>query len=56
MAKKKFDNVGEVVLYVPKKDNKIYIYKQKHFTKLFPIPYKFTYNYQYLIPLLNDKK
>lgn len=56
MAKKKENNVREVVEYVPKQDNKIYIYKQKHFTKLFPIPYKFTYNYQYLIPLLNDKK
>ena len=50
------DIVSGDFFWITKKDNKIYIYKQKHFTKLFPIPYKFTYNYQYLIPLLNDKK
>lgn len=56
MAKKKFNNVGEVVPYVPKEDNKIYIYKQKHFTKLYPIPYRFKSNYESIIPLFNDKK
>lgn len=55
MAKKKVNNVGEVVAYVPKQDNKIYIYRQKNFTKLYPIPYNFKYNYQSLIPLLNEQ-
>lgn len=55
MAKKKVINVREVEPYVPKQDNKIYIYRQKSFTKLYPIPYKFKLNYQSLIPLLNEQ-
>ena len=55
MAKKKVNIVGEVVAYLPKPDTKIYVYIQKTFVKLFPIPYKFKSNYQSLIPLLNEQ-
>jgi hypothetical protein len=46
MAKKKVNNVGEVVVYVPKPDTQIYVYIQKRYAKLFPIPYKFKSDYQ----------
>jgi hypothetical protein len=55
MAKKKVNNVGEAVAYVPKPDTKIYVYIQKKFVKLFPIPYKFKSDYQSLIPLLHEQ-
>ena len=55
MTKKKTNSVGEVVAYVPKPDTKIYVYIQKTFVKLFPIPYKFKSNYKSLIPLLNEQ-
>ena len=55
MAKKKVNSVGEVVAYVPKPDTQIYVYIQKRYAKLFPIPYKFKSNYQSLIPLLNEQ-
>jgi hypothetical protein len=56
MAKKKVNNVGEVVAYVPKPDTKIYVYIQKRFLKLFPIPYKFKSDYKSLIPLINEQR
>jgi hypothetical protein len=56
MAKKKVNNVREVVAYVPKPDTKIYVYIQKRFLKLFPIPYKFKSDYKSLIPLINEQR
>lgn len=55
MAKKKENNVREVVAYVPKPDTKIYIYIHKNYFKLNPVPYKFKSDYKSLIALLNDK-
>jgi len=56
MAKKKVNNVAIVVAYVPKPDTKIYVYIQKRFLKLFPIPYKFKSDYKSLIPLINEQR
>ena len=35
-------------IYVPKEDKEIYIYIHKNIKKLFPIPYKYTLDFQYL--------
>lgn len=55
MAKKKVISVREVVPYVPKHDTKIYVYIQKSYVKLYPVPYRFNLNYKSLINLINDK-
>lgn len=56
MAKKKVNSVREVEPYFPKPDTKIYVYIQKSYVKLNPVPYKFKSNYQYIIDILNDKE
>ena len=55
MAKKIITNV---VPYVPREHNEIYIYIQRKKNLLTPIPYKYKPCYKYLLPLIpkqNDK-